>query len=225
MTRDESVEELHASEVLNAITRTTLPLAGPWGIAGSVVFEAIGLTMQRRRDVFINELGVRLESLERDHADFKYRVLVNNQAFITAFFQASAAAIRTHQEEKRRALLNGLSNVALGREPEEDLHAVFLGAIDRMTPSHLAALAHLLKNQRQSIEGTWFTDAKGTLESQWPEFLEVPGFAAQVVRDLHTFGLLEAQESTWDYTPYKVGPLGERFLAFIADPTVEKTPK
>jgi hypothetical protein len=55
--------------------------------------------------------------------------------------QASAAAIRTHQQAKLGALRNAIVNIALGATPDETFQHLLLGFIDQFTEMHFRLLA------------------------------------------------------------------------------------
>jgi hypothetical protein len=72
----------------------------------------------------LGHLGQKAEGLTPE-------ALANNEAFISAFAQATQAALKTHQQDKLEALKNAVVNVALGSEPDADRQQQFLSLVDR----------------------------------------------------------------------------------------------
>ena len=54
--------------------------------------------------------------------------------------QASQAAIRNHQSEKREALRNAVLNAALPNAPEESIQQLFINQVDTFTVWHIRLL-------------------------------------------------------------------------------------
>ncbi|TOO00399.1 hypothetical protein CGH46_22250, partial [Vibrio parahaemolyticus] len=69
--------------------------------------------------------------------------LSEHDAFISAYLQASNIAVRTHQEEKIKALNNAVKNTVLNNEIDETLKLMFIRFIDEMTPLHFRILHFL----------------------------------------------------------------------------------
>lgn len=57
--------------------------------------------------------------------------------------QATQTALRTHLEEKLKALKNAVVNVALGKEPDPDRQQQFRTLVDRFSDTHLVVLKFL----------------------------------------------------------------------------------
>lgn len=63
----------------------------------------------------MGQVGEKLRELEERGLDLS--TLQGNERFITAVMQASAAAIRTHQQAKLDALRNAIVNIAWVSQP------------------------------------------------------------------------------------------------------------
>jgi hypothetical protein len=162
----------------------------------------------------VNDLSQKMEGLT-------WEKLVNDEAFFSALAQATQAAIKTHQQEKRDALRNAVLNVAAGTAPDEYLESVFLQLVDSFTVYHLRLLA-LFNTQRQ----VRIADA--------PEWLK-SGIGFQLAKELLDRGLLETR-SHLTVDPHKLivgkdgvytfhaqlARLGNQFLSFITEPKVKK---
>ena len=66
--------------------------------------------------------------------------LKENDAFVDAVLQASQAAVRTGNEEKREALRNAVLNAALPNAPDESKQQIFINLVDQFTVWHLRSL-------------------------------------------------------------------------------------
>lgn len=104
------------------------------------LFGLLSSPVAQRRDAWLEDLARCLHDLEEKVAKFHLDDLEHNEKFVSATLQATQAAMKTHQREKREALRNAVLNVALGHEPETDRQTLFLSLIDRFTVLHLAVL-------------------------------------------------------------------------------------
>ena len=94
------------------------------------------------------EFRLRLNDLSQKVEGLTWEKLAEDEAFFSAFAQATQAAIKTHQKEKLEALRNAVLNVALGREPEPSRQYQFLALVDRFSETHLAILKFLSNPER-----------------------------------------------------------------------------
>jgi hypothetical protein len=126
--------------------------AGRKGLASIIPFvggaasELLGLLsspLAQRRDDWFEDLARRLLDLEGNVEGFHFEDLSQNEQFVSATLQAMQAALRTHQEEKLKALRNAVLHVASGDAPNEHHQTVFLSLIDRFTPVHIDLLRGL----------------------------------------------------------------------------------
>ncbi len=88
----------------------------------------------------MNDVADGLRELEKKAEGFGIEKMRDSEQFISAVTNASQAAIRNSQTEKRDALRNAVLNVALGSGLTEDKEAIFLFLIDHYTPWHLRIL-------------------------------------------------------------------------------------
>jgi len=100
----------------------------------------------------MNAIAKRLMQLEKEIKEFKLEDLAKSELFVTAVLHASTVALRTHQEEKLRALQNAIINVARGIDIEENLQLLFLNAVDDLTTLHLKILKYF-DDPRKWLEG------------------------------------------------------------------------
>ncbi len=187
---------------------------------GAVGAELVGLLstpLSQRRDSWLEDLARRLHELEGRVSGFHFEQLAANEQFVSATFQATHAAIRTHQEGKREALRNAILNIAVSKAPAGDLPLVFLHLVDTFTPTHVQVLSHFAGRDRSGAD----------------RFRRERDLTDQVVCDLRDRGLLR------DTRPYaargrddaealvhygwEATNLGRQFLEFIAPPEASRS--
>jgi hypothetical protein len=114
-----------------------LPFLGP-GVAFIDLLTA-PLRGKRMSD-WCEGIRLRVNDLSQKVEGFTWEKLEKDEAFFSAFAQATQAAIKTHQKEKLEALRNAVLNVALGKEPDADRQQQLLGMLDRFSETHLTIL-------------------------------------------------------------------------------------
>ena len=194
------------------------PFLGP----GVALVDLITSPMRGKRfSDWCEDIRVHLNDLHQKVDGLTPESLANNDAFFSAFAQATQSAIRTHQQEKLEALRNAVLSVAAGTAPEEYLQSVFLNLVDSFTVTHLRLL--VLFNTRRQVR---IADA--------PEWLK-SGIGFQLAKELMDRGLLETQ-SHLTIDPHKLivgkdgvytfhaqlAGLGNQFLSFISEPKVKE---
>lgn len=126
-----------AKAFLNAI-----PLAGgPLAVLFETVFSA---PIDKRKEEWllrladtVNELCAKIDGLTPEK-------LSNDPAFISIYLQASNIAVRTHYEEKLKALNAAVKNSVLRDDLDETKKMIFVRIIDQMTPLHFKVLHFLI---------------------------------------------------------------------------------
>jgi len=186
--------------------------------------------LQKRQDEWMNEVADGLREVEKRAEGFSIEKLRDNEQFISAVMNASQAAMRSHQQEKREALRNAVLNVAVGSGLTEDVEAVFVSLIDRYTPWHLRILRffhnplELSAQKGMKPENYYIGGSRAqTLETYYPEMRGQRQFYDILVKDLHADGLLGVNELQGMLTGQGMfqrltTEWGDRFLAFITFP-------
>lgn len=189
----------------------------------------ISPVLQKRQAQWMGEVGEGLRKLENAVQGFSIEKLKDNDQFVSAVLNATQAAMRSHQEEKREALRNAVLNVAKGSGLTEDTEAIFLTLIDRYTPWHLRIL-RLFQNPLQLAAGKGIKPENflmgsraRVLETYYPEMQKQQQFYNIVVSDLHRDGMIGAQDLNGTITPQGMfqkitNEWGDRFLTFITSP-------
>lgn len=191
------------------------------------IFEAVIVPpLVKRRDAWIESIAEDLTRLESRVEGFKIDELAENESFVSTAMHATHVALRSHQEEKLKALRSAVVNSALPDAPEEDLQMMFLGFVDTMTPWHLRMLKFWDDPQGWAKEHqipfpSWSSGSRiAVLEHALPELRERRDFMLQLVRDLYTRGLLVTDSLDGTVTGSgMVAPLttafGKQFIEFI----------
>jgi hypothetical protein len=104
-------------------------IPGVGGPALELFNQFLAPPIQRRREVWCNDLIERLAKLECE-GRFNLKDLCNNEEFISTVLQASMVAIRYHQREKKEALRNAVLNAAVGQSLYDSMQELFLTFVE-----------------------------------------------------------------------------------------------
>ena len=201
-------------DAVHAVVRaglSAIPVVG--GPAVEVSQQLVQPPLERRRAEWMREVGERLIALESKGLNLES--LRDNEQFLSAALCATQFALRTHQAEKRRALLNAVLNVASGKGPDETVRHLFLSMIDVLGDEHL----RVLKLFQSPIvpPGRSFGSLRSVLEYSIREARTQPAVYAQLWQDLHDRGLVAVEDMSTTMSPSGMGEsqtteLGEGFL-------------
>jgi len=199
---------------------------------GSVAAEMVSLfvttPLDKRRGKWVESLAVGSDGLRRGEG-VDWESLASNESFISTVFHATQVAMRSHQEEKLRALRNAVLNAARPGAPDDDLQLMFLNFLDTLTPWHLRILSFLNDPKAQLERGGAHYQQFGmggistVLELAFPELVNHRDFYDQLARDLYSRGLLSTEQLHITMTAdgmvaSRTTEMGKSFLQFIADP-------
>lgn len=206
---------------------SSLPYVG--GAAVELFQMLVTPPLERRRLEWMKSVGEGLNKLEEKYGNI-IDDLKSNEQFIDTTMQASQAAIRTSQREKKDALRNAVLNAALLHAPDESRQQMFVGWVDSYTPWHLRML-RLFANPR-----SWYQDngrqppqyhlsstLSGLLTDAYPDLKSERPFYDKVAKDLYNDDLIKSDDlhvmmSASGAFEMRATPLGEEFLRFICDP-------
>lgn len=218
-----------SGDLLHAIAKAGLSLIPGVGAAGTLLMEVFGPPVERRRLEWAKTVAAVLDDLQQNRG-VTVEQLQNNETFIDAVIQASQAAARTSQGEKRAALRAAILNAGLPSAPDDSLQQMFIHYVDVFTVWHLKLL-QLFRNP-----SAWFTSAgrkapefsmAGSLDAvlleAYPELRGRREFYDSIWHDLYQRRLLNTEGlhamMTGQGTMGKrTTELGDQFLAFITDP-------
>lgn len=195
---------------------------------GEVIDAAIGQPLEKRRAEWLKSLAEGFESMRQRVNGFDPAQLGDNEEFVSVVAEATQIALRSHKEEKRRALRNAVLNTAVGYKIDEVLRGAFMSYIDRFSGKHLRVLA-LLANP---AEDPMFVEKAKTVyagaqisvfKDVYPEFADGTGTLDRVLSDLNREGLADtsgmmAMASAGAQLTRRTSAYGDAFLRFIAEP-------
>lgn len=230
MTKPHEVPEVTLGDRLHTLAKAGIASIPGVGAAASELFTVIlAPPLEKRRVEWMNNVAERLKELE-ESGELNLKDLQNNETFITTMMQASQAAVRNHQSEKREALRNAVLNAALPRVPEESLQQQFINHVDTFTVWHIRLLDLFkdplawFKRERQELAGA---PSVGILEhiitDAWPELTDRKDFLNVVVQELETKGFLKSSGLRTSMSPRSVHDkrttrMEDSFLEFITAP-------
>ncbi|RAZ88261.1 hypothetical protein DPM33_24545 [Mesorhizobium hawassense] len=205
---------------------TLIPGAG-YAI-GQIVERFVAEPLQKRRDKWFTKVGEGLRDLQARLQDFDPSKLDENDDFISAVAEATAAATRTAKQEKIEALRNGVLNIAKGLQLDDVLRGIFFGYIERFSPAHIQVLKLLAApssspEMRQKASQMMAGAQMSVLEAALPASVISPGALDRVLSDLHREGLADtnsmmAMGTSGVFLAKRSTGIGDSFLQFIADP-------
>jgi hypothetical protein len=205
---------------------TLIPGAG-YAI-GQIVERFVAAPLQKRRDQWFTKVGEGLRDLQDRLQDFDPSKLDENDDFVSAVAEATAAAVRTAKEEKIEALRNGVLNIAAGLQIDEILRGAFFGYIERFSPAHVRVLK-LLSDPSSSPEmkeraSQMMAGAQmNVLRAALPESVISPAALTRVMSDLNREGLADTggmmtMGTSGVFLAKRTTGVGDAFLQFIASP-------
>jgi hypothetical protein len=210
-------------DVAHTLARAGLAALPYYGGSAAELFNAIIIPpLTKRKDEWVQSIGIGLMEVERKIDDFSLDNLSKNEDFITIVMHATSVAIRNHQEEKLRALRNAVINSSLPNNAlDEDLQIMFINIIDFLTPSHLLVLSRV--NDPLMHGGKPLTDwsrVSVRISEKFPEFIGKENFLNQIISDLHSYGLIQKDSSKMnlfdgEFMLSSKTILGTQFVAFI----------
>ncbi|WP_425613801.1 hypothetical protein NA78x_003645 [Anatilimnocola sp. NA78] len=114
-----------------------IPYAG--GPASEILSWIIEAPIQKRLHEWRMSIGEEILRIHNRQESF-IDDLQNNPNFIDTVLQASQAALRTSQQEKREALKNAVLNTALPNSPDEWERTMFIHYVESLSVWHLRLL-------------------------------------------------------------------------------------
>jgi hypothetical protein len=215
------------SDVVDDIARKALGLVPGLGAPAAALIDVMfAPAIEKRRIQWFNELAGLVHDLHARSPGLTVASLSADDDWIDAVLAATRIALRTHREEKWRALKSALAHIALRDQPDRDLDSTFLNLIDVLTPSHLRVL-HMLQSTRAFAAGQG-TTVPLTIDRSFHWVVDhllpdVPFGVYTLLRtDLESRGLLitgpAAVAASRDPVDQRLTtPLGDKFLAFISE--------
>ena len=231
-------ERLNPQKRDKAYTAIKAAIALIPGVGGSIAEllpMIIAPPLEKRRNQWLSDIAKNLKSLEEKVDEFRIEDLSQNEIFITVVMHATQVAIRSHQQEKLKALRNVVLNAAMPKAPEDDKQLMFLNFIDEFTSYHLRILhffddpeswgkRHGISYPKNWGHGNLFR----ILGVAFEELKERRDFCDQVVQDLYNKGLMGTESLHGIMTVEgmfvsRTTEMGKEFLAFISSPNKKES--
>jgi hypothetical protein len=175
-------------------------LAAAVGAGSFELFNSLFSTpLEKRRDRWLDRICRCLNELEEKVDNLKIKELADNEEFVSILIQASQVAIKTHQEDKIKALQNIVLNTALGIEIEDVIRQWCINIIDGFTPVHLKLMLlfdNSSSNLKENGETSSYAEDFKRPEELFPDFQENEQFYHLVCRDLESLGLINSLDNT-----------------------------
>ena len=195
MTKTHDIPEATLKDRLHTLAKAGIGSIPIVGAAASELFTVIlAPPLEKRRVEWMNDVAELLKELD-ERGDLKLEDLQDNETFITTVMQASQAAIRNHQPEKREALRNAVLNAALPHAPDESLQQHFINQVDTFTVWHIRLLdlfkdpqAWFIRNNVTSPKFSISSSLERLITTAWPELKDRYDFLNVVVNELESKG-------------------------------------
>lgn len=187
----------------------SLPVAGD--AAGELIPLLFTAPLERRRQQWMKEVAGALSYLEENRG-VRLDYLQSNESFITVLVQASQAAVRTHQQEKLKALGNAVTHSALGVGISEDLQLLFVRFVDELTPSHFVLLKFFNDTEKDFVQVKYYEDLFTAFNEQEAGHGITREEFKLLCEDLKVRVLLRISSSVDDFTD-----IGERGHVFVSE--------
>ena len=208
----------NGSDATHSIIKAGISLIPICGGAASEIFNSlIAPPIEMRRNEWMEEISSLLYELENKY-DLTTSSLSDDPEFIDIVFQATRAALKTSNKEKRINLRNMILNSAIKTEKESAYQEIFIRLLDEMTTAHMSFLK-MIDSARE-----WHTTlSSGFINSGIGSPLEEDSLLYKTVwKDFVNLGLIESDQPFPDgekkLIKCKVTELGSRFISFIKLP-------
>lgn len=215
-----------AGDIARGLARAALssvPVAG--GPAAELLDLVVTPALHMRYDRWLRRMAESVDEMRAHGLDV--RTLKDNEALITAILNATAAAARTHEEDKLEALRNAITNAALGMEADDHVQMMFIRFVDELQGLHLRMLA-LFRDPAAFLDqhGIGRPTRSGSrtllIDAAIPEVAGHQEIYTLAANDLTSRGLMNgaitgmvSDAGMWQAI---TTPLGNRFLDFISRP-------
>ncbi len=229
-------EESAKDKAIAAARAVTKGAIGGVPIAGSFLTEIVDLLyrkpIEQRREEWLRDVADALSEIRKWQDDLTPDRLAENPQFITLLHRATEAAVRTHQDEKRRLLRNAVVSAALPTAPGLDKQLHFLRLVEELTINQVIVMvlyrnpSEWFRRQNRKPKDFYAGSRDAVVEQAYPELHKSPDFKLLVLGDMEKRGLLfglSAMVSGGAVYDSVTTPLANEFLDFVvADPEMPK---
>ncbi|KAF3982106.1 MAG: hypothetical protein HFP81_01380 [Methylococcales symbiont of Hymedesmia sp. n. MRB-2018] len=227
-----TLEELpikNKSDYIHDATKAGLNLIPLVGGATAGVFETIfSAPIDKRKEEWLKRLSKTVDQLCQTVNGLTEKKLSNNPEFISIYLQASNIAIRTHNEEKLRALNAAVKNSVLIESLDESKKMIFLRIVDQMTLLHFKVLHFLsdpekyiqdLNSRQPANQKTYWRDIRNVWDESFTDVRSNNPLIDLSISDLKNWGLIYIGKFHEASLQSVQTQIGQEFLGFINDRT------
>jgi len=210
------------------VVLSAIPVLG--GSAAELFDHVMTSPLARRREEWMKLVCDRLNNLD----NIDYATLVNNEEFVSAMIEATIAAIKTANNNKRNLLKNAIAKGAQDIFPKNDWSIVFIRYVDELTYEHVLLLSAMCETPENLTHVKSYGDLfngyshclGGKVEQDYFKYLCSDLSNKGLIRvsaDINDFGdVYEASslliEDTDDSLPrVKITEMGAAFIDWVVD--------
>lgn len=201
----ENYPEKTKGDYLHSTTKGTLNLIPYVGGAVSTLFETVlSSPIDKRKEEWLKSLAATIDELCDTVDGLKIENLAKNDEFVSICIHASNIALRTHQDEKLKRLLNAVRNTATGDIGDESKRLIFLRVIDEMTELHIRVFIFLAeidqfvkklnRKQPSNTVSTHWGDARNVWDATYSDIKSQDPMLDVIVADLNRYGFIRIKE-------------------------------
>jgi hypothetical protein len=228
------IDDVSRPGVADVALATVRAAAGSVPIMGAAAAELIAFVvtppLEARRNEWLNNLAQDLDVLQQRVDGFDVKALSSNDDFLSAVATGVTVATRSARREKRDLLRHAVLNAALGRVPEFDMQAVFIGYLEYVSPLHVQLLRALsdprkaLSEVGSRLEESMYMGAPAQIvEEVFPDLKGRRELYDSLWQDLFQRGLVNSDSLHGMMTKEGVlaartTTLGDQFLSFLSRP-------
>jgi hypothetical protein len=154
--------------------------------------------IDKRKEAWLKELANIVNELCQEIDGLTLDRISENQEFISASLEASNIAVRTHHQEKLKALKAAVKNTVLRADLDESKKMIFIRIIGQMTPLHFQVLNFLsfpekyinAFNSQNDNTLTHWGDLRNVWDARFKEIRSDNPIIEIAIQDLYSYGLI-----------------------------------
>lgn len=220
----EDYPEKEYENLQSAVKLAAAFIPGIGGALGILFDEVISRPLDKRRQNWCRELISTINDLSNEVDSLKPENLAKNEEFLSVCVQASYIAMRTHQDDKLKSLLNAVKNTAKEALGNEAKRMLFLRIIDEMTELHIRVFVFLkeigshverLNTEAGPCETPNWQTAQNVWKHSFDDIKENDPMLDIVMGDLHRYGFVYKAKFFEARLECNCTPFGKDFYDFI----------
>ena len=168
------------------------------GTAVEIFNSLVTPPLERRKNKWMVDVTESLHALE-EKSELNISAVFEDEEFISTLIEASSAALKTHEDEKLKALRSAVLNSASGNAPEFSKRELYLRYISELTVWHIKLLdlfngpTEWGERNEVAFPSLYSGGRSHVLLVAYPELKDDRGFYDQVWKDLYSRGLVNTE--------------------------------